>query len=152
MLEWHQVILALSIRVACCSPTVIIILLLYVQSINSELCYHKSVNEIIAISLFCCLSSVYVYPCPFYQAKKKKKNRGKKLNFLHWFLWWHISVITCQIIMLICQIFMSSCQIIMLTCQIFMSSCQIFMLTCQIFMLTCHLLCRLVRYWCWLVR
>ena len=40
-------------------------------------------------------------------------------------LWWHISAITCQIIML--------------TCQIFMLTCQIFMLTCQIFMLTCHL-------------
>ena len=40
-------------------------------------------------------------------------------------VWWHISAITCQIIML--------------TCQIFMLTCQIFMLTCQIFMLTCHL-------------
>ena len=48
-----------------------------------------------------------------------------KIVDLNWLLWWHISAITCQIIML--------------TCQIFMSSCQIFMLTCQIFMLTCHL-------------
>ena len=82
MLEWHQVILALSLRVACCSPTVIIIpvLLLYVQSINSELCYHKSVNEIIATSLSCCLSSVNVYPCLFYQQKKKRV--GNKLSTL----------------------------------------------------------------------
>ena len=32
-----------------------------------------------------------------------------------WHLWWHISAITCQIIMLICQI-LSSFQIFILTC------------------------------------
>ena len=40
-------------------------------------------------------------------------------------VWWHISEITCQVIIL--------------TCLIFMSSCQIFMLTCRILMLTFHL-------------
>ena len=34
-------------------------------------------------------------------------------------LWWHISAITCQIIMMTCQIFMLTCQIFMLTCHLF---------------------------------
>ena len=38
--------------------------------------------------------------------------------------WWHISAITCQIMMSTCQIFMSSCQLSILTCQIIMSTCQ----------------------------
>ena len=50
----------------------------------------------------------------------------KMRSYLRYFLWWHISAITCQIIML-------TCQIIMLTCQIFMLTCQIFMLTCHLF-------------------
>ena len=40
------------------------------------------------------------------------------------YAWWHISAITCQIMIS--------------TCQIFMLTCQLFMLTCQIFILTCH--------------
>ena len=39
-------------------------------------------------------------------------------------LWWHISAITCLIIM---------------------STCQIFFLTCQLFMTTCQMLCQRVR-------
>ena len=39
-------------------------------------------------------------------------------------LWWHISAITCQIIMSTSQIFMLTCQLFMLTCQIIMSTCR----------------------------
>ena len=45
------------------------------------------------------------------------------LEHFYTYLWWHISAITCQIIMLACQIFISSCQIFILTCQIFMLTC-----------------------------
>ena len=38
-------------------------------------------------------------------------------NVTEWYLWWHTSVITCQIMMSTCQIFMLTCQIIMSTCQ-----------------------------------
>ena len=34
-------------------------------------------------------------------------------------VWWHISAISCQIIMLSCQIFMLTYQIFMLTCHLF---------------------------------
>ena len=49
----------------------------------------------------------------------------QKLLLLNWeiSIWWHISSITCQIIVLTYQIFnMSRCQIFMLICQIFMHS------------------------------
>ena len=39
-------------------------------------------------------------------------------------IWWHISDITCQIIMSTCQIFMLTFQLFMSTCQIIMSACQ----------------------------
>ena len=39
-------------------------------------------------------------------------------------LWWHISAITCQIIMSTCRIFMLTRQLFMLTCQIIMPTCQ----------------------------
>ena len=52
-------------------------------------------------------------------------------NYEKWYciLWWHISAITCQIIMSTCQIIMSTCQIFMLTCQIIMSTCQKIIIT-----------------------
>ena len=39
-------------------------------------------------------------------------------------LFWHISALTCQIIMSICQIFLLTFQLFMLTCQIIVSTCQ----------------------------
>ena len=53
--------------------------------------------------------------------------KNNTLEFYGWtvceirssYLWWHISAITCQIIMLTCQIFMLTCQIFMLTCHLF---------------------------------
>ena len=42
------------------------------------------------------------------------------------FVWWHISAITCQIIMSTCQIFMLTCQL-----HVFISTCHIFMSTFQ---------------------
>ena len=51
----------------------------------------------------------------------------------HWTCWfthacfilgWHISAITCQIIMSTCLIFTLTCQLFMLTCEIIMSTCQ----------------------------
>ena len=44
----------------------------------------------------------------------------KSYNFIQW----HISVITCQIIMSTCQIFMSTRQIFLSNCQIILSTCQ----------------------------
>ena len=53
----------------------------------------------------------------------------KMKTIINCFLWWHISAITCQIIMSTCQKIMSTCQIFMLTCQIIMSTCQKIIIT-----------------------
>ena len=53
----------------------------------------------------------------------------------HWLLWWHISAITCQIIVSICQLSMLTCRLFMSTYQIIMSTCQknIITHTCQMY-------------------
>ena len=97
----------------------------YGGSLFQKFRQHTLQHEILALNVYFCNTNVLLVLSNTLKLKKVD---------CECIIWWHISAITCQIIMLTCQIFMSSCQIFLLNCHIFMITFHIFRVTCQLSM------------------